>query len=234
MPAGAWLSYLWRKRVAATSGRAAFPRLLRIIMAIANGRAGAFARPAPCRSPPAGARPSGSGRCCRPGRACSTIAAPLWPSPTRSSSACCSSTAPPAHRRRIAAGRPRGGQARARTLGHRADLGEQSSVGRSDAVACGHSDDAGDRRRRQATRHFRARPHHRPKEGHKGIAIDLSAPSGGCGRQTSAAGFDYPARDPGPIFGEDRSSHEQSTVAAGRHRLANGVCRGADQALGCQ
>lgn len=170
----------------------------------------------------------------RPGRACSTIAAPLWPSPTRSSSACCSSTAPPPHRRRIPASRPRGGQVRARTLGHRADLGEQSSIGRSDAVACGYSDDAGDRRRRQATRHFRARPHHRPKDGHKGIAIDLSAPSGGCGRQTTAAGFDYPARDPGPIFGEDRASHEQSTVAAGRHRLANGVCRGADQALGCQ
>jgi hypothetical protein len=73
----------------------------------------------------------------------------------------------------------------------------------------------------------------RPRQ-FQGIAIDLSAPSGGCGRQTSAAGFDYPARDPGPIFGEDRSSHEQSTVAAGRHRLANGVCRGADQALGCQ
>ena len=37
-------------------------------------------------------RRSRSGRCCRPGRRCSTIAAPRWRSPTRSSSASCSST----------------------------------------------------------------------------------------------------------------------------------------------
>ena len=45
------------------------------------------------RRQPAGARRrSRSGRCCRRGRACSTIAAPPWRSPTRSSSASCSST----------------------------------------------------------------------------------------------------------------------------------------------
>ena len=47
-----------------------------------------------CRRRPAGWRAgrSRSGRCCRPGRRCSTIAAPPWRSPTRSSSASCSST----------------------------------------------------------------------------------------------------------------------------------------------
>ena len=39
--------------------------------------------------------------------------------------------------------------------------GAQSSVRRPDAVARRHPDDAGDRRDRQAARHFRARPHHR-------------------------------------------------------------------------
>src|SRR5450631_4626824 len=55
---------------------------------------------------------------------------------------------------------------------------------------------------------------------------------GGRGRQTSAVGFDHPARDPGPVFAEDRPSHEQSGVAARRARLANGARRSADQVLG--
>ena len=70
-----------------------------------------------------------------------------------------------------------------------------------------------------------------PRKATKGLQIDLSAPSGGCGRQISAAGFDHPVRDPGPVLGEDRPPHEQSTVATGRHRLANSVRRSADQML---
>ncbi len=73
-----------------------------------------------------------TGRCCRHGQASSTTAAPPWPMRTRSSFAAVPRQAQPTHRRRIAADRhrgshaglsARGGQARARIIRHRADLG---------------------------------------------------------------------------------------------------------------
>ena len=82
-----------------------------------------------------------SGRSCPRGRRLSTIAAPRWPSATRSSSASCSSTS--ATRliadevQQIGNGRPhaglspRGRQARARTLRLRLDPRAQPPIGRS-------------------------------------------------------------------------------------------------------
>src|SRR5439155_6824967 len=68
------------------------------------------------------------------------------------------------HRRPHAGVSARGDQARARTIGDRADPGAQPSLRRSDALAGRYPDDEGDRRYRHPARHFRARPHHRRQE----------------------------------------------------------------------
>ena len=62
----------------------------------------------------------------------------------------------------------------------------------------------------------------------QGAAVDLGrrqAPERGCRARSSSA------RSVGQYSPRIVSSHEQSAVAAGRHRLANGVRRSADQML---
>ena len=111
------------------------------------------------RRQPARARPGETrARCCRPGRTCSTIAAPPWRSPNKEqfrilfldkrNAADRRRGAADRHRRPHAGLSARGGQARARTLGHRHHPGAQPSLRRPDAVARRHPDDAGDRRGR--------------------------------------------------------------------------------------
>src|SRR5216684_699573 len=103
--------------------------------------------------------------------------------------------AQPADRRRAPAGRhrrphaglsARGGQARARALGERADPGAQPSLRRSEPVARRRGDDSSDRRGRPRIRYFAARPHHRRPPGPcelQGTGTDLICEGPGLLRQ---------------------------------------------------
>ena len=112
-----------------------------------------------------------SGRCCRHGRACSTIAAPRMAFADKEqfrilfldkrNQLIADEVQQSRHRRPHAGLSARGGQARARTVGDRDHPRAQPPVRRSDALARRHPDDAGDHRRGEAARHRRARPHHR-------------------------------------------------------------------------